>query len=101
MAQKYAAKAAWAKANPELAKKLEEFFSSKAPKIDWNKIEQKKDDATRSASAKVLGALAEQVENMVCASADLSNSDKTDGFLKKTHAFTRGDFSGAFIGRCI
>src|SRR5574344_282991 len=78
MAQKYAAKAAWAKANPELAKKLEEFFSSKAPKIDWNKIEQKKDDATRSASAKVLGALAEQVENMVCASADLSNSDKTD-----------------------
>ncbi|MDL2222213.1 transketolase, partial [Parabacteroides sp. OttesenSCG-928-N08] len=30
-------------------------------------------------------------------SADLSNSDKTDGFLKKTHAFTKGDFSGAFF----
>ena len=30
-------------------------------------------------------------------SADLSNSDKTDGFLKKTHAFKKGDFSGAFL----
>jgi transketolase len=34
---------------------------------------------------------------MICASADLSNSDKTDGFLKKTHALTAGDFSGAFF----
>ncbi|MBR1487434.1 MAG: transketolase, partial [Bacteroidales bacterium] len=41
--------------------------------------------------------LAEQVPNMICASADLSNSDKTDGFLKKTHAFQAGDFSGAFF----
>lgn len=58
--------------------------------------QQKAGDATRNASAAVLGALAEQVPNMICASADLSNSDKTDGFLKKTHAFTSGDFSGAF-----
>ena len=34
---------------------------------------------------------------MIVASADLSNSDKTDGFLKNTHPFTRGDFSGAFL----
>ena len=34
---------------------------------------------------------------MICASADLSNSDKTDGFLKKTHDIVRGDFSGAFF----
>ena len=34
---------------------------------------------------------------MIVASADLSNSDKTDGFLKKTHAFTKGDFTGAFL----
>ena len=34
---------------------------------------------------------------MICSSADLSNSDKTDGFLKKTHAFQSGDFSGAFF----
>lgn len=97
VAERYAAKAAWAKANPELAAKLETWFSGKAPKVDWSGIEQKAGSATRAASATVLGALATQVENMVCASADLSNSDKTDGFLKKTHAFTKGDFSGAFF----
>jgi transketolase len=95
--RKAAAKAAWAKANPEKAAKLEAWFSGKAPQIDWTKVQQKADDATRNASAAVLGQLAEQVENMICASADLSNSDKTDGFLKKTHAFVRGDFSGAFF----
>lgn len=97
MKQKYAEKEAWSKANPELAAKLELFFSDKAPEVNWAAIEQKADAATRAASATVLGALAEQVENMVVASADLSNSDKTDGFLKKTHAFTKGDFSGAFF----
>lgn len=97
VAERYAAKAAWAKTNPELAAKLETWFSGKAPKVDWSGIEQKAGSATRAASATVLGALATQVENMVCASADLSNSDKTDGFLKKTHAFTKGDFSGAFF----
>ena len=64
---------------------------------DWNKVVQKDNDATRNASAACLGVLAEQVPNMICASADLSNSDKTDGFLKKTHAFKAGDFSGAFF----
>ena len=97
MAEKYAVKAAWAKANPEKAAKLELFFSDKAPEVNWAAIEQKANVATRAASATVLGALATQVENMVVASADLSNSDKTDGFLKKTHAFKKGDFSGAFF----
>lgn len=97
VADKYAEKAAWAKANPELAAKMEMFFSGKAPKVDWKAIEQKPGAATRNASATVLGALATQVENMIVASADLSNSDKTDGFLKKTHAFKKGDFSGAFF----
>ena len=97
MAEKYAVKAAWAKANPEKAAKLELFFSGKAPEVNWAAIEQKANVATRAASATVLGALATQVENMVVASADLSNSDKTDGFLKKTHAFKKGDFSGAFF----
>ncbi|MBO4445258.1 MAG: transketolase [Bacteroidaceae bacterium] len=90
-------KAAWAAQNPDKAVKLAEWFSGKAPVVDWSKISQKADAATRGASATVLGSLAEQVENMICASADLSNSDKTDGFLKKTHAFVRGDFSGAFF----
>ncbi len=96
-AERYAEEKAWADANPEKAAAQAEWFSGKAPKIDWSKCVQKDNDATRSASATCLGILAEQVPNMVCASADLSNSDKTDGFLKKTHAFTKGDFSGAFF----
>ena len=97
VAKRHAAQAEWAKANPELAAKLEQFFAGKAPQVDWAAITQKPDAATRAASATVLSALATQVENMVVASADLSNSDKTDGFLKKTHAFQKGDFSGAFF----
>ena len=97
VAERYAAKAEWAKANPELAAKMELWFSGKVPVIDWKAIEQKPKQATRAASATVLGVLATQVENMIVSSADLSNSDKTDGFLKKTHAFVKGDFSGAFL----
>lgn len=97
MAGRYAAKEAWAKAYPEKAEKLERWFSGQLPDIDWAGIEQKANQATRGASATVLGVLATHVENMIVASADLSNSDKTDGFLKKTHAFTQGDFSGAFF----
>ena len=97
VAERYQAKEAWAHANPELAAKMEQWFSGKAPVIDWKAIEQKPNQATRVASATVLGTLATQVENMIVASADLSNSDKTDGFLKKTHAFTKDDFSGAFF----
>ena len=97
VAERYAAKAAWAKANPEQAAKMEKWFSNAVPAVDWAGIQQKPNSATRGASATVLGALATQVENMIVSSADLSNSDKTDGFLKKTHAFTKGDFSGAFL----
>lgn len=97
VAKQYEAKAAWAKANPEKAAQLEQFFSGKVPQIDWSAIQQKANSATRAASATVLGVLATQVENMIVASADLSNSDKTDGFLKKTHAFVKGDFTGAFL----
>ena len=96
-AARHAEEDAWAKANPDKAAAQNEWFSGKAPKIDWSKCVQKDNDATRSASAACLGVLAEQVPNMICASADLSNSDKTDGFLKKTHALTAGDFSGAFF----
>ena len=95
VAERYAAKAEWAKANPELAAKMDLWFSGKAPVIDWKAIEQKPNQATRAASATVLGVLATQVENMIVSSADLSNSDKTDGFLKKTHAFVKGDFGVA------
>lgn len=88
---------AWARNNQEKAEELKTWFSGKVPEVDWSRVEQKAGSATRAASAAVLGQLAEQVPNMVVSSADLCNSDKTDGFLKKTHEFSRGDFSGAFF----
>ncbi len=87
----------WAAGNAELAAKLEQFLAGALPDINWPEIEQKADAATRNASGAVLSHLADKVENMVVASADLSNSDKTDAFLKKTTSFKHGDFSGAFL----
>ena len=87
----------WALENPEKARMLKEYRCMELPKLDWDAIELKPGMATRAASANVLGYLAEHVGNMIVSSADLANSDKTDGFLKKTHAFMRGDFSGAFL----
>jgi transketolase len=88
---------AWAAANPELAAKLDKFLSGDAPEFDYSKIVQKAGAATRNASATVLAAFAKQIDNMIVSSADLSNSDKTDGFLNNTHAFKNGDFTGAFL----
>lgn len=93
----HAAEAEWRKANPEKAEQMDAWFSGNAPKVDWSELVQKRDVATRVASANCLGVLAEQVPNMVCSSADLCNSDKTDGFLKKTHELTPDDFTGAFF----
>lgn len=87
----------WATAHPDLAGKLDSFFAGNPPAIDPLQITQKDDIATRAASSNVLSWLAQHVENMIVASADLSNSDKTDGFLKHTRAFHKGDFSGAFL----
>ena len=88
---------AWAGANPELAAKLDLFLSGEVPDFDFSKIVQKAGAATRNASATVLAAFAKEIDNMIVASADLSNSDKTDGFLNNTHAFKNGDFTGAFL----
>jgi len=87
----------WAAQNSEADRKLLSFYSGEIPEIDYKSIIVKEGSATRAASATVLGVLAKKIENMVVASADLSNSDKTDGFLKNTHAFTKGDFTGAFL----
>ncbi len=97
VAKKKAAIDVWAKAHPELAEKKRKWFAREFPAIDWAGIQQKSGSATRAASATVLGVLAGQLENMIVASADLSNSDKTDGFLKKTKSFEKNDFSGAFL----
>ena len=95
--ERHAAEIEWRKANPEKAEQMDAWFSGNAPKVDWSELVQKRDVATRVASANCLGVLAEQVPNMVCSSADLCNSDKTDGFLKKTHELTPDDFTGAFF----
>ena len=95
--ERHAAEAEWRSRNPELAAQMDDWFSGNAPKVDWSAFTQKRDIATRAASAACLGVLAEQVPNMVCSSADLCNSDKTDGFLKKTHDLSADDFSGAFF----
>ena len=97
VSQRYAEKAAWAKANPELADKMEKWFSGQLPAINWDAIQQKPNAATRVGSATVLGVLSEHVENMIVASADLCNSDRTDGFLKHSHIFEKNDFSGGFL----
>ena len=89
--------AKWRAENKEKAAKLDLFLSGKTPEIDYSAIQPGSGVATRAASAAVLGTFASQIENMVVSSADLSNSDKTDGFLKKTKAFRRGDFSGQFF----
>ncbi len=90
-------KSEWAAANPELDKKLFSFYSGNQPEIDYKSVHQKEGSATRAASATMLGLFASKIENMIVASADLANSDKTDGFLKNTHPFTKGDFTGAFL----
>jgi transketolase len=87
----------WASANPDMAAKLDKFLSGDAPGFDYSKIVQKAGAATRNASATVLAAFAKEIDNMIVSSADLSNSDKTDGFLNNTKAFKNGDFTGAFL----
>jgi len=88
---------AWRSENPELSAKLDGFLEGKLPNLDFGSIAQKEGQATRAASSNVLAYLAQNVENMIVSSADLSNSDKTDGFLKKTSILKKGDFSGAFL----
>lgn len=87
----------WEKDNPELAKKLERFLNLDVSNFDFDSLQPKENDATRSSSGYVLSELVNNVENLIVASADLSGSDKTDGYLKGTHAFQKGDFSGAFL----
>ena len=97
VAKRHAIEAQWAEKNPEKALKMKEWFSGNAPKVDWSGLVQKPNGPTRAASAACLGVLSEQVKNMIVSSADLCNSDKTDGFLKDTHNIERGDFTGAFF----
>ena len=97
VAERHAEEEAWAAANPEKAAQQKDWFNNVVPEIDWASIQQKANDPTRNASATVLSVLSEKVPNMIVSSADLCNSDKTDGFLKHTHCIVPGDFSGGFL----
>ena len=97
VAGRRAAFKAWAEANPAQAQLLQDYIDLKLPALDWSKVQFKPNMASRAASAAVLGFLAENIGNMIVSSADLANSDKTDGFLKKTKVLVKEDFSGAFL----
>ena len=97
VAERHAEEGEWAKANPEKAEKMKQWFSGKAPELPWDTVQQKGNGPTRAGSAAVLAMLSEHCQNMIVSSADLSNSDKTDGFLKHSYNITRDDFGGGFL----
>lgn len=97
VAARRAEEKAWAEENPEKAAELADWFAGRLPNLPWNEIQQKAGAPTRNASSECLGMLSAHVKNMIVSSADLCNSDKTDGFLKHTTVIRRGDFSGGFL----
>ncbi len=88
---------AWATNNKELNDQLTIELSGERKSIDWASIDQKAGTATRNSSGTVLAHLAQHVPNMIVASADLSNSDKTQSFLNETRELTGDDFTGQFF----
>mgnify|MGYP002508278458 CR=1 FL=1 len=97
VAERRKEEAEWAAANPEKAEMLKNWWENKLPELPWDQIEQKPNSPTRNASAVCLSMLSEHVGNMIVSSADLCNSDKTDGFLKHTTVITRDNFAGGFF----
>jgi len=87
----------WEQANPELAIKLNQFLSGVHPDLKYADVAFKSGVATRAASGSVLNYYASKLENMMVASADLSNSDKTDQFLKATTEFGKDNYGGRFL----
>lgn len=97
VAERRAEEKAWAVAQPEKAAEMADWFAGRLPELPWNDIQQKAVAPTRNASSACLSMLSAHVKNMIVSSADLCNSDKTDGFLKHTTVIRRGDFSGGFL----
>ena len=98
MRSRYEEEQAWAAQNTEKAAQLDDWFAGKLPDIDWNSIQQKPNDATRNASSACLSLLAKKVPNMIVSSADLCNSDKTDGFIKGgASVISRDNYGGGFL----
>ena len=97
VAEKKKLQADWEAANPEKAERLKKYLNNEPSSIDFSSIKIKENLATRASAGAVLGAMHEEIDNLIVASADLSNSDKTDTFLKNTTAFAKNDFSGSFL----
>ncbi|MBQ7634494.1 MAG: transketolase [Bacteroidaceae bacterium] len=97
VAERRAEEQAWAVANPEKAKELDDWFAGRLPHLPWDEIEQKPNQSTRQGSKVCLQMLSKYMKNMLVSSADLCNSDKTDGFLAYSSVITRDDFSGGFL----
>ena len=98
VAKRHQEEANWAEKNIEKAAQLKDWFANKLPHIDWDSIQQKPNDATRNASSACLSLLAKQVPNMIVSSADLCNSDKTDGFIKGGASnITKDNYGGGFL----
>jgi len=87
----------WKKEHPHLADKLDKFLNQELTFFDYDGLTPVENDATRNASGYMLSQYVNKIENLVIASADLSGSDKTAGFLKGTQPLVKGDFSGAFL----
>lgn len=97
VAKRKAEEAEWEKANPEKALLLDDWMAGRLPHIPWEQVEVKPNSPTRNGSSACLSLLSQYVPNMIVSSADLCNSDKTDGFLKHTTEITRTNFSGGFL----
>ena len=97
VAERKAEEAEWEATNAEKAAQLNDWMNNRLPQIPWDKVEQKPNSPTRNGSAACLSLLSEYVPNMIVSSADLCNSDKTDGFLKHTTEITRTNFAGGFL----
>lgn len=97
VAERKAEEKAWAEANADKAALLDGWMAGKLPQIPWDTIEQKPNSPTRNGSANCLALLSQYVPNMIVSSADLCNSDKTDGFLKHATEISRTNFAGGFL----
>jgi transketolase len=97
VAERRAEETQWANQNQEKASKLKDWFDNKLPNLPWSEVQQTPNAPTRNASANCLAMLSKHVENMIVSSADLCNSDKTDGFLKHTTVITKDNFAGGFF----
>lgn len=88
----------WKAKNPEDAAELQAWIDGKIPEIDYRNIKYKPNVATRTASAEVLAEFGTKIRNMIVSSADLSNSDKTESFIKKCGSLIApGNFNGRFL----